>query len=206
MGGASRDEVPRRRVRISEPFWLARTEVTVRQWRTFATACAAATVQAPGKEDNAPALASHEDAWQFCNFYGYILPTEAQWEWACRAGDDTLPTRIDLQAMQDAAWYHHNAGRHPMPTGTKAANAFGLHDMLGNVWEWCSDWYGPYANNKDMDVDPAGPTAGSRRVLRGGSWFSLPPALPSTRGQDHPSARTAHYGFRPACHRSLFGK
>ncbi|MFO1076597.1 MAG: SUMF1/EgtB/PvdO family nonheme iron enzyme [Planctomycetota bacterium] len=204
MGGAGRDEVPRHRVRLTEAYWLARTEVTIRQWRAFLDAGGTSDAPVPTADENLPMPASHDDAVAFCRFYGYTLPTEAQWEWACRAGDDSVPTSIDLEAMRAHAWYHHNAGEHAMPVGTRTANAFGLRDMLGNVWEWCSDWYVPYAPAERPCVDPHGPDLGVERVLRGGSWFSLPPALPSTRAHEPPSRRSAFFGFRPACARSAF--
>jgi len=97
--------------------------------------------------------------------YTYRLPTEAEWEYACRAGT-TGDYAGDLKTM---AWYGGKFGSKPHPVGTKLANAFGLFDMHGNVWEWCQDWYSPnyYANSPS--ANPAGPSSGQRRVIRGGS-------------------------------------
>jgi len=95
----------------------------------------------------------------------YRLPTEAEWEYACRAG--TTGDRYgDLNSV---AWYNGNSGMVPHTVGGKLPNAFGLFDMLGNLWEWCSDWYGPYSTA--AVTNPQGPTSGTRKVLRGGSWY-----------------------------------
>ena len=95
----------------------------------------------------------------------YRLPTEAEWEYACRAG--TTGDRYgDLNSV---AWYNGNSGMVPHVVGGKLPNAFGLYDMLGNLWEWCSDWYGPYS--AAAVTNPQGPASGSRKVLRGGSWY-----------------------------------
>ncbi|MBE7503531.1 MAG: SUMF1/EgtB/PvdO family nonheme iron enzyme [Verrucomicrobiales bacterium] len=96
----------------------------------------------------------------------YRLLTEAEWEYACRAGT-AGPTYGPLDQV---AWYSGNSGNTTRPVGQKAPNAFGLHDMLGNVWEWCSDWYGPYPTSPV--TDPVGPGSGAYRVSRGGSWVS----------------------------------
>lgn len=92
------------------------------------------------------------------------LPTDAQWEYACRAGKDG-PDAKELDAL---AWYAQNSGKAAHPVGQKKANAWGLYDMLGNVWEWCLDWH---AKTLSEGADPAGVPAGSKRVARGGSWF-----------------------------------
>jgi formylglycine-generating enzyme required for sulfatase activity len=98
---------------------------------------------------------------------GYRLPTEAQWEYACRAGTTTAYNTGET-ISNDTGWYDSNSGKKTHEVGQKPANAWGLHDMHGNVWEWCWDWYGAYPSGAQSD--PAGPVSGSYRVCRGGSW------------------------------------
>ena len=101
---------------------------------------------------------------------GYRLPTEAEWEYAARAGEDTL--YAGSNSVDEVAWYKGNSGRTTHPVGQKAANRWKIHDMSGNVWEWCWDWYGDY--NSDDKADPVGASSGSFRVNRGGSWGVAP--------------------------------
>jgi formylglycine-generating enzyme required for sulfatase activity len=119
------------------------------------------------------------------------LPTEAEWEYACRAG--TTDSRYgNLDAI---GWYDGNSGGMTHPVGQKKPNAFGLYDMPGNVWEWCSDWYGSYANAKG--VDPKGASSGTARVVRGGSWFFSPLICRSAvRFRNEPDGRYGCVGFR----------
>jgi formylglycine-generating enzyme required for sulfatase activity len=123
----------------------------------------------------------------------FHLPTEAQWEYACRAGT-TGPYDGDLDEI---AWYRKNSDERTHPVGQKKPNAWGLHDMLGNVWEWCSDWYGYY----DMSevTDPTGRTSGRFRVIRGGCWndhaYNCSVAL---RGYYNPTNSDYEIGFRLA--------
>jgi formylglycine-generating enzyme required for sulfatase activity len=121
---------------------------------------------------------SWDDAMQFCRKlterertagrlpegHEFTLPTEAQWEYACRAG-----TTGDYAGNLDGmAWYSQNSGNTTHPVGQKQANAWGLYDMHGNVWEWCRDWYGNYPSGGV--TNPTGPSSGLYRVIHGGSW------------------------------------
>jgi formylglycine-generating enzyme required for sulfatase activity len=138
--------------------------------------------------------------------YQYTLPTEAQWEYACRAGTNGP---IYAGSTDQVAWYgansfkdytgkglgHPNAGPHN--AGTKLANKWGMQDMLGNLWEWCYDWYGPYSGGKA--TDPRGPEAGSFKVNRGGSFGSgIYDERSASRAQNPPNEDSAWRGFRVA--------
>lgn len=98
---------------------------------------------------------------------GYRLPNEAEWEYACRAG---RPGDFGGAELGDAAWYVGNSGYKAHPVGRKQPNAFGIHDMLGNVREWCWDWYTENYYSASPEADPLGPASGERRVMRGGSY------------------------------------
>ncbi|MCP4622026.1 MAG: formylglycine-generating enzyme family protein, partial [bacterium] len=109
------------------------------------------------------------DAKAFCEHYGYRLPTEAEWEFACRAGTKKPWSFGDNgDDLEQYAWYDNNAAGTVHTVGTREPNPWGLHDMHGNVWEWCQDWYGPYT--AEPQIDPSGPLNGKYRVLRGGAF------------------------------------
>ena len=186
-------------VRISKPFWLGKTEITQAQWR-------AVMGENPSffKGDDLPAESvSWEDAQEFIakvNASGILpagwklaLPTEAQWEYACRAGK-TGP--YSGGAWDAVAWYEGNSGSKTHPVATKAPNAWGLHDMHGNVWEWCADWYDSAIAG---GMDPKGPSSGVDRVYRGGSWnYDAASCRAARRNWDYPDDRDPTLGFRPA--------
>ena len=127
---------------------------------------------------------------------GYRLPTEAEWEFACRAGTTTEWNTED-SALPDAAWYGVNANRKTHEVGKKAANAWGLYDMHGNVYEWCWDWYEPFNGS---ETDPVGPHEGTFRTYRGGGWWSNADYCRSANRLSHrlPSYRGRGIGFRLA--------
>jgi formylglycine-generating enzyme required for sulfatase activity len=128
----------------------------------------------------------------------YRLPTEAESEYACRAGTTTRWYSGDDEAgLVDWAWFNKNAGGMTHPVGQKKPNAWGLYDMHGNVWHWCSDWYSADYYQQSPPIDPAGPPAGSARVLRGGNWHCPSSYCRSaSRYSREPAARSRWFGFR----------
>jgi len=128
------------------------------------------------------------------NANGYRLPTEAELEYACRAGTTTA-YNTGAAIRNSTGWYDANSGKRIHPVGEKPANAWGLHDMHGNVWEWCWDWYGAYSTANQ--TDPVGASSGSSRVFRGGSWgLSAQFARSAYRGYDDPTNQYFDLGFR----------
>ena len=126
---------------------------------------------------------------------GYRLPTEAQWEYACRAGTTTLYNTNKGAIDTNTGWYKSNSESKTHEVGKKSANAWKLYDMHGNVWEWCWDWYGSYLS--EAQTDPLGASSGTHRVDRGGSWDTLAEYLRSAyRDYDYPSGRGYLLGFR----------
>ena len=127
----------------------------------------------------------------------YRLPTEAEWEYACRAwtttrfsyGDDPGYTNL-----ANYAWYVANSAHITHPVGEKLPNPWGLYDMHGGLWEWCQDWYGPYPGGRV--VDPQGPATGEYRVYRGGSWGCIPEKCRSAIREANPEGETGYVGFR----------
>lgn len=174
--GRHKAEGPQTKVTLTRGFWLGATPVTQGQYRAL-------TGENPSRfanaGDDAPVeRVSWEDAMAFCaaltkreaaagrlpEGYVYTLPTEAQWEYACRAGTTTpYPGNVDTMA-----WHEGNSGGTTQAVAQKSPNAWGFYDMSGNVLEWCRDWYAEYAGG--AVVDPAGPAHGYFRIARGGSW------------------------------------
>jgi len=203
--GRQSDEGPVRRVTLSRDYWLGVFEVTQRQWRAVMNANPSVFQDQPAHDDCPVEMVSWEDARQFLhrlNGLGlggtFRLPTEAEWEFAARAATSTRFGCGDDPAFQSLprhAWFYSQAEGRTHPVGQKKPNAWGLYDMHGNVWEWCSDWYGPYA--AAPAVDPTGPAAGDGRVIRGGSWFNEPEALRSANRLRHPvDSRQTNLGLR----------
>lgn len=204
-------------VTLSRGFWLGKTEVTQGEWEKVMGTRPWQGESLVREGSSYPAThVSWDDAMEFCGKltsqekeagrlsigWRYTLPTEAQWEYACRAGSRTAyGFGDDASRLGDYAWYDKNGWdvgeKYAHEVGRKRANAWCLHDMHGNVWEWCSDWYG---DRLPGGRDPSGPLrGGSDRVLRGGSWLLLPAdARSAARYYDVPENRNSNRGFRLA--------
>lgn len=125
----------------------------------------------------------------------YRLPTEAEWEYAASGGQNH--TYAGSNTIGKVAWYTANSGSSTHAVGQKQANRFGLYDMSGNVWEWCNDWFGKEYYKNSSRNNPQGPSSGSNRVLRGGSWVITPPsARAANRNSYWPDFRNFNLGFR----------
>jgi len=134
-----------------------------------------------------------------CDFSadGYRLPTEAEWEYACRAGT-TTPYFFGATPAKagEFAWFDKNAGGKPRPVGQKQPNPWGLHDMAGNVWQWCNDFYDVEYYTKSPKQDPPGPAEGKNKVLRGGAWrFSADNCRSGYRYNEHPGSADVCFGY-----------
>jgi formylglycine-generating enzyme required for sulfatase activity len=170
-------EGPKHRVRITRPFYLGKYEVTQAQWEAV---MGSNPSRFPGDPSRPVEQVSWNDVQPFvaklnesskAQRMKFGLPTEAQWEYACRAGTTTLWHCGDDEAkLQEYAWFNANSGGSTHPVGELLANAFGLSDTHGNVWEWCADWYATDYYAQSPPNDPSGRSAGLDRVFRGGSW------------------------------------
>jgi len=219
--GHQKDESPIHRVTLTKDYWLGATQVTNQQYECFL----AANPEAPKPElwtsrrfnqPEQPVVGvSWEEAMAFCNWLGAgaTLPTEAQWERACRGihesplpfgfsvdsdllkrGGEELKKHLET-TLQRFAWFDANSSNVTHPVGEKEPNGLGLFDMHGNVWEWCADWLGEY--HKGGESDPSGARAGADRVLRGGSyWDDADGCRSAYRNWLQPSVRDDYIGFR----------
>ena len=202
------DERPVHRVTLTRPFYMGATEVTLGQWKAVM--------------GNVPPHCEHADhpvhnvSWQECMEFcrkltekekgegllpagaAYRLPTEAEWEYACRAGSETAYCfGDDPDELDDYAWYGANSGGRTHPAAQKKPNAWGLYDMHGNAYELCLDWYGPY--ERDEAVDPTGPARGTHRVVRLGSHCpgcGADACRSAARSKTEPDYTSGTLGFR----------
>ena len=205
------DEKPVHKVTITKPFYLGKYEVTQAEWFEAMNSKPWRNEKNAGRVTTASV---NHVSWNQCQEFlvklnqssglksgmRFALPTEAQWEYACRAETTTkYYFGDDASKLGDYAWFNKNAfevnEKYAHPVGKKKPNAFGLYDMHGNVWEWCQDWYGDYQSTSA--IDPSGPTGGKRRVMRGGSWYDSPFGCRSAgRLGFFPVMRTGDIGFR----------
>ena len=194
----SADEQPAHRVRITKPFELGKYEVTQAQYLVV-TGKSLNSIKVEGLPVD---LVSWSDVQGFLSKlndrhdgYRYRLPTEAEWEYAARAGTNA----VTAGKLEGVAWYDRNARSQTHSVGQKEPNAWGLHDMYGNVFEWVQDWYGDDYYAASPEADPAGPATGQRRVLRGGSWiYSAEYLRVSVRFFNVPTLKYNDLGFRCA--------
>jgi formylglycine-generating enzyme required for sulfatase activity len=192
------DEQPVHLVEIRSGLWLGRTEVTAGAYARRAPAANADV----GAEERLPALAvSWADASAYCRGVGGRLPTEAEWEYAARAGTTTR----QYDRLTEIAWFSDNSDEAPHPVGTKSPNAFGLYDMLGNVSEWVRDRYYNAYDDTSEPVEIEEPLAGNASgVARGGSWVSEAAGVRASRRLSMPpDAEEPHIGFRCAIDNKL---
>jgi formylglycine-generating enzyme required for sulfatase activity len=196
----STTEAPAHQVNISHDFYLGKFAVTQAQWEAVM-----GNNPSSFKEVARPV---EQISWEDCQEYikvlntagkgSFRLPTEAEWEYACRAGSsETFCFGEDKNQLEDYAWYNANSHGETHPVGQKKPNKMGLYDMHGNVWEWCQDWYDDYS--ADSTTDPQGPTFSSMpvRVFRGGCWRGGPDfAAAAHRSGRGPAYRSNVLGVR----------
>jgi len=209
----SANEKPAHRVTVGD-FYIGKYEVTQAQWRAVMGTTVGqqrdkvdASWSIRGEGDNYPMYyLSWNEVQEFINRLNaatgklYRLPTEAEWEYAARDGKVSLGYKYSGSNNIDAiAWYEGNSGSTTHAVGTKLPNELGIYDMSGNVWEWCSDWYASDYYSNSPQNNPQGPSTGSFRVLRGGSWYSGAQYCRSAyRSVNGPDDRRSNYGFRLA--------
>ena len=204
MGGTSEqgsdaydDEKPTHNVTLSS-YYICKYEVTQALWRAVM-----GSNPSNFKGDNLPV---ENVSWNDCQTFinrlnsytgrNFRLPTEAEWEFAARGGNYSRHYKYSgSNYIGDVAWYDDNSGNRTHPVGTKQPNELGLYDMSGNVYEWCSDWYGSYSSYSQSD--PTGPNSGSDRVDRGGSWYDFARFCRSSfRDFDSPGCSFNYLGLR----------
>ena len=204
------DEKPAHKVKITNPFYLGKFEVTQAQYQ----AVMGSNPSNFKGEGNLPVeMVSWDDCQGFLKKLNekmpgkeFRLPTEAEWEFACRAGSTTEYCFGDDESiLEQYAWYSNNSNSKTHPVGGKKPNAWGLYDMYGNVWEWCNDYYGDKYYESSPAEDPKGADSSDVRVLRGGSGSTFVPwyCRSATRSGDVPTVRTVDNGFRVSCSSSV---
>ncbi len=193
------DEYPQHRVTLS-PFYIGKYPITQSQWRAVMRTNPSHFIGNNHPIDSV----TWDEAIEFCRRLSYAtgrlyrLPSEAEWEFACRASTYTQFNYGDEEELlSQYAWSLVNSSNHTHPVGEKKPNGWGLYDMHGNVWEWCQDWYSADYYSHSSNVNPAGSATGTSRILRGGSWYSLPNYCRSAGRSNHqPDLRDPLVGFR----------
>lgn len=196
-GSNINDAAPVRTITVSD-FYMSKTLVTVAQWKHFAEKVGKKMPVEPawGWKENHPMVnITWAEAVEYCDWLseqtGKIvrLPTEAEWEYAANKEKKNNLTEI--------GWFQENSPSGTQPVAQKKPNKFGLHDMMGNAWQWCRDWYNWY--NKNQTNNPIGPYSGDFRIIRGGSWYNFAGSCGSNiRQKSISSARFDYIGFRVA--------
>jgi formylglycine-generating enzyme required for sulfatase activity len=196
----SEDEKPVHRITLDD-FYVGKTEVTQAQW-------SAITGSNPSSFKNCDQCPVESVSWNNVQDFirklnqktgkKYRLPTEAEWEYAARGGQQSKGYKYSgCNSLGDVGWYSHNSDSKTHQVGQKKANELGLHDMSGNVWEWCSDWYGSDYYSQSPSRNPTGPAPGSSRVSRGGGWGDgADDCRSSNRSYSNPCYRISDLGFR----------
>ena len=196
---AEDDEKPAHSVTLSS-YYIGKTEVTQELWQAVM-----GNNPSRFKGNRKPVeCVSWDDCQTFISKLNsltgknYRLPTEAEWEFAARGGIKSQGYKYSgSNTLGDVAWYEENSGDTTHDVGTKSPNELGLYDMNGNVWEWCSDWYGDKYYSSSPSNHPTGPSSGAYRVLRGGSWYSIANLCRSSdRGGSTPVDRGDNMGLR----------
>ena len=211
QGNCDSDEQNVRRITV-DGFFIGMLEVTQSQWEKVAGTSIYQQKSKAGSNtygigpDYPMYCVSWDDAMEFCRMLSnktgrtYTLPTEAQWEYAARGGNKNEGAKYAGSNMIDAvAWYDSNSANTAHIVGSKRANALGIYDMSGNVWEWCKDWYADSYVSYDTN-NPVGPSSGSSRVCRGGSWYSIDSnCRVASRNYYSPNYLNGTLGFRVVC-------
>jgi formylglycine-generating enzyme required for sulfatase activity len=204
------DDERQHQVTLTKAFYMGVTEVTQEQWRQIMG-------NNPSHFQDCGAHCPVEFvSWNDCQEFvqrlnqregdnNYRLPTEAEWEYACRAGSITAFANGSITEtgcghdpnLDVMGWYCGNSGKEPHPVAQRKSNALGLYDMHGNIWEWCQDWYGPYPSGDA--IDPTGPSSGSDRIIRGGGWHEdVEGCRSALRVGRAPASKAGTLGFRLA--------
>ena len=207
FGGGDNDEKPVHTVSVSD-FYMSKYEVTQKEWQAVMDANPS---YFKNWDDCPVENVSWNDVHEFINKLNartgkrFRLPTEAEWEYAARSGGKKEKfSGVNVEGLQnlqrsldDVAWYNDNSGSKTHPVGQKQPNGNGLYDMSGNVWEWCEDWYDENYYKNSPSSNPKGPSSGTYRVLRGGSWgYGAYFLRSSARAGADPVYRDGNYGFR----------